>query len=395
MERAELKALALATGVAQARGEFVFLCDPGWGEAENRAAAEQMAQADALGAEAAEAGWLCIPTGGTSGRIRFARHDEQTISAAVSGFCLHFGVARVNAVSVLPLCHVSGFMAQARCAVTGGEFLIWDWKRLAAGDCPPMENRSGDWFLSLVPTQLQRMLELPRGPEFLRRFRVVFLGGGPTWPALADAAAQAGAPVVLSYGMSETSAMIAAQTPEQFAAGRRDCGRPMPHARVEVVDEDSGRACEAGTLGRVYVSGESVFRGYFPEWRGERAFATEDLGLLDERGALQIVGRRDAAIITGGKKVWPDEVEAALRATGLFSDVAVVGVEDPKWGQAVVACCPVADACVSLESALGKLEGKLANYKMPKRLLAIERWPRNAQGKLNRAALAAEAKRGA
>lgn len=371
MERAELKKLVLATGCAEERGGFVFLRDPSWSEAQR---AQVAALQEKIQKERRKIlrGWLCIPTGGTSGGIKFARHDEQTLTAAARGFLAHFDLARVNAVGVLPAHHVSGLMARVRCAESGGQHLEWDWKKLEAGHRPVLPRLRGPWVISLVPTQLQRLLKSRSVVNWLRGFKIVFLGGGPVWPALADAAARAKLRISLSYGMTETAAMVTALRPEEFLAGARSSGAAMPHARVRISSD-----------GRVRITGESVFRGYFPAAKKIRTFVTEDLGRLDERGHLHVRGRRDAIIITGGKKVEPARVEAALRASGEFSDVAVFGVPEAEWGEVVVACYPAGAKKPNLAHALAHLVA----HEKPKHFVAIEAWPRNAQGKLNRAAL--------
>jgi O-succinylbenzoic acid--CoA ligase len=363
-----------AFAAAVGEGGPVFLADPAWGAIEREQLAALLARR-AASDPAPGRGWLMIPSGGSGGTVKFARHDEETISAAVGGYGRHFGVRQVNAVGVLPLHHVSGLMAWMRCVLTGGQYRPWDWKRLEAGWAPvlPVE---GDWFLSLVPTQLQRLLALPDMVVWLRQFRAIFIGGGPAWPELATAAAGAELPVSLSYGMTETAAMVAAQMSADFLAGKRNCGAALPHARIEITAD-----------GTVTVTGDSVFRGYWPEWRTARGFETEDLGHLDELGQVHILGRRDAMIITGGKKVSPLEVETALRATGEFSDVAVIGVPDAEWGQAVVACHPADMRRPDLERIEQLLAGRLAAHLRPKRIVAVADWPRNAQGKVNRAAL--------
>lgn len=376
MERAELKKIILETGCALERSGAVFLFDPKSGETEQAQFAVLTGQAGVSLPDGE--GWLCIPTGGTSGGMRFARHDEQTLSAAVRGFCAHYGVDRVNALDVLPAHHVSGLMARIRCLETGGQHVEWSWKQLEAGEWPVLPAKAEGWFLSLVPTQLQRLLTNAEAVKRLREFRVVFIGGGPLWSELADAAAAARVPVATCYGMTETAAMVVAQKPEEFLAGDRTCGQVMPHARVEIVAE----------TGLVRIAGENVFRGYWPEAELRRVFLTEDLGQLDAEGRLTILGRRDAVIITGGKKVSPGEVEAALRQGGEFDDVAVLGMPDAEWGSVVVACFPT--RAQNLDT--GKIEkslSALASYKRPKRYVTVSPWPRNAQGKLNRAALLA------
>lgn len=438
MERAELNALVRATGCATERHGCVFLCDPRWGAAERaqaeaiwehadaenlnrrssaasqkaptvrggegRSAREERSEDQGAGTAGAKEherkiaagqrldvadrrsepseialGWLCIPTGGTSGGVKFARHDEGTLTAAARGFCRHFGLEKVNAVDVLPPHHVSGLMARVRCAETGGRHVAWDWKRLEAGERPALDE--GAWVISLVPTQLQRLLASPEACEWLRGFALVALGGGPVWPALADEAAAARLPIALSYGMTETAAMITALRPAEFLAGQRSNGAALPHARVTVTVE-----------GVICVEGESVYRGYFPTERMDRIFATQDEGCLDEHGRLHVCGRRDAVIITGGEKVNPAEVEAVLRESGELADVAVLSMPHAQWGAAVVACYPASERAPDwrqVEAAIARL----APYKRPKRFVAVAEWPRNAQGKLNRARLAAAVER--
>ncbi len=375
MERAKLRNLALSTGCAEEHGGFVFLRDPKW-SAEQRACVESLISKIKKRKPSNRRGWLCLPTGGTSGAIKFARHDEHTLTAAVRGFGEHFGLRRVNAIGVLPAHHVSGFMARVRCMATGGTYVDWDWKRLEAGARPARSRRRGPWVISLVPTQLQRLLKSEPAIAWLRGFRIVFLGGGPMWPQLTDAAARAKVRVSLSYGMTETAAMITALRPEEFLAGDRSSGAALPHAWVTITRS-----------GVVQIAGESVFYGYFPATSRTRYFTTEDFGRLDERGHLTVLGRRDAVIITGGKKVRPAEVEAALHASGEFADVAVVGVPDAEWGEAVVACYPAGGRTPDLVKACAALVGPVR----PKRFVAVSEWPRNAQGKINRVALIAAA----
>lgn len=374
MERSELEFIIRATDAAEECGGYVFLRDPFWSPA-------QRAVFDALKAASCAPnparGWLCIPTGGSSGSLKFARHDEQTLSAAVRGFCDHFQLKHVNAVDVLPPWHVSGLMARVRCAATGGQHVAWEWKRLEAGDFPAVPTGE-PWVLSLVPTQLQRLLQRPSACAWLKRFHLVFLGGGPVWPALAEAATAAEIPVVLSYGMTETAAMVTAQLPGDFHNGDRSSGKPMPHVRVTLNDESV-----------VCIAGASVMRGYLgkPDLAGD--FQTADWGRWGDCGRLHIAGRRDEVAITGGEKVNLSEVEAVLRGLPGFDEVAVIAVPHAEWGEAVTACYVGPKDAVSDQV----INSHLLRHQRPKYWLAFapEEWPRNAQGKLNRAALRAAA----
>jgi O-succinylbenzoic acid--CoA ligase len=357
-----------ATAVA-GQGE-VFLGSPSWGEAERGEVEKLLAsQQPETGAE----GWLMVPTGGTSGRVRFARHDSRTIGAAAQGFTRHFALREVNAVGVLPLHHVSGLMAWMRCAMTNGTYVAADWREIAAGRRPKLAEKAEGWLLSLVPTQLERMLHDSSSLDWLRQFRIIFVGGAPAWSALLEQAAAAGLPISPGYGMTETAAMVTALRPGEFLAGARNCGTALSHARIDFNAD-----------GVISVTGESVFRGYYPERSKSRTFETEDVGAMDPGGRLQVFGRRDGVIITGGEKVHPSEVESVLRGSGEFPDLMVLGLPHPVWGQQVAVAYPAGrqpdaarvDRIVTRE---------LAAYKHPKIYVPVPDWPVAANGKLLRA----------
>lgn len=373
MERAELEALVQATGVAKVHAGRWLLFDPYWSHAQRARHVEILDSVPP--ADPGAPGWLCIPTGGSSGGLRFARHDEATLSAAVRGFVAHFELGEINAVDVLPPWHVSGLMARVRCAATGGVHLAWDWKRLEQGEFPELD-RAKTWVASLVPTQLQRLLAGPAAVTWLRQLKLLFVGGGPVWPELADAAAAVGLPVVLSYGMTETAAMIVAQRPGDFAHGDRSSGVAMPHGRVSVSAD-----------GHVVVAGASLMRGYLggEELGGE--LTTADLGRTDDEGRLLVAGRDDDVVITGGEKVSLREIEAVLRAWPGWNDLAVVAVPDAEWGEAMAVCYPEIESTMPVAD----LEARLARHQRPRHWLEFEAgdWPRNAQGKIDRAALRA------
>ena len=353
----------------------VFLGDPNWGTAE-KAQVEDLLQSKIENPKSKiRQGWLCIPTGGSGGRLQFARHDQNTVAAAVNGFTEYFSLKRVNAVGVLPLHHVSGFMAWMRCVLTGGEYRHFSWKALEAGDLPALPDLVDGWVLSLVPTQLDRLLRNKAGVAWLARFRFVFLGGAPAWGDLLDRAAAAGIRLSPSYGMTETAAMVTALRPEDFLAGERSSGCVLPHLKVVTMPDDTIR-----------VMGRSVYRGYYPAWHEAETFETSDMGRIDERGGLVVLGRKDGVIISGGEKIQPAEVEAVLRGKAGLAEVVVVGLPHAEWGQMVVAAYPA--AIPADLAALQQLAAQLAPAKRPKHFLALESWPLTSAGKVNRAEVA-------
>lgn len=355
----------------------IFLANPHWGANERGQAAALIEAAVAHDVLQPGRGWLMIPTGGTSGFVKFARHDTRSLAAAVQGFRQHFGLARVNAVGGLPLHHVGGLVAWLRTVLSDGTYLPANWKEIEAGLRPDLPARADGWVISLVPTQLERLLRDEAAADWLRQFRVVILGGAPAWPALLDHAAAERIRLSLSYGMTETAAMITALRPEEFLSGRRTSGRALPHARV-AVDGD----------GAITVAGDSVFLGYYPHWRGStEAFVTADAGRIEADGHLQVQGRRDAAIITGGEKVHPADVEAVLQLATGVAQVCVVGLPDAEWGQRVVAVYS-ADRGFSEQRAREAAAQQLSPHQRPKNYVALPHWPESDLGKLNRVHLA-------
>ena len=184
-EKDPLRFMAAFAAAAAGNGP-VFLADPSWGATERATLQSLLPKPPpppshlppSIPTSRLGNGWLMIPAGGTSGSLKFARHDEATIDAAVRGFCAHFQVEKVNCLGLLPLHHVSGFMAWMRSALTGGACVAAEWKRLEAGELPALP--SGDWFVSLVPTQLRRLLQRPAAVEWLRGFQGDFGGRRPS-----------------------------------------------------------------------------------------------------------------------------------------------------------------------------------------------------------------------
>jgi len=279
-------------------------------------------------------------------------------------------------------------MQALRCLLSGGRLVIQPFRDLLAGGALPGERVSphADSFLSLVPTQLQRLLasEHRDFTPWLRQFTAILLGGAPPWPSLLQTARHRQLPLAPTYGMTETASQVATLLPQEFLAGHAGSGRALPHAALSILDE-AGDLLPPQVIGKIAIAASSLALA-----RGETPISpplqTGDLGYLDAAGFLHVVGRETTLIFTGGEKVLPQEVEAAILATGLVGDCAVLGVPDAEWGERVVAVVATAEQNpgTRLRPAL---QAQLSSYKIPKRWLVRAELPRNAQGKLNRAAL--------
>lgn len=333
------------------------------------------------GASAAK-GWIMIPTGGSSGKIRFAIHTWETLMASVQGFKQHFELPQVNSFCLLPLYHVSGLMQFLRSFTSGGKLVIAPWQAVAAATWDDFDPTN--FFISLVPTQLQRLLADPKTTAWLARFQTVLLGGAPAWPQLLHQAQLAQIALAPTYGMTETASQIATLKPQDFFRGQRSSGPALPHAAI-AIRTDTGAILEPNQTGTIWIQADSLALGYYPRpLREHEWLETDDLGFLDPQGHLHVVDRRSQKIITGGENVFPAEVEAAILATNLVTDICVVGLPDPDWGQVVTAVYVPSAEGLSIESLQGYLENQLSKFKLPKYWIQVPSLPRNSQGKLNR-----------
>ncbi|MGG6237346.1 AMP-binding protein [Nodosilinea sp. AN01ver1] len=379
----------------------VVLANPRWGQQERQQVTELVAPdwnaplAPGLRAYPCQTfgtapGQILIPTGGSSGQIKFAVHTWKTLLTSVEGFCAHFEVDQVNAYCVLPLFHVSGLMQVLRVLASGGSLVLQPYRDLKAGVRLPLP---GGGFLSLVPTQLQDLLGL--GDEFilwLRSFRAVLLGGAPAGRSLLDGAQTAQIPVALTYGMTETAAQVATLLPEEFLAGHRSSGRSLPHASITILS-DQGQPQSPEQPGQVVIRASSLAQGYLgggsemvvgsAHPTGVKPFATDDIGYFDNLGYLHIVGRSSTKIITGGENIFPEDVEAALLTVDGVRDVCVVGLPCDRWGQQLCALVVMASPA-RLQDLPELLNPLVAAYKRPKRWILVGTLPRTPQGKLSR-----------
>ncbi|MGK7911957.1 MAG: AMP-binding protein [Synechococcus sp.] len=350
----------------------------------------------------ADGALICIPTGGTSGQLKFACHTWTTLTAAAVALHQHLGnPSPLNSFCLLPLFHVSGLMQFVRSLVTGGQLFLGQSKQFLAGNyraIPP-----DTWCLSLVPTQLKRAIDTPELVEWLMGCRVIFLGGAPAWPSLLDAARRLRLPIAPAYGATETAAQVATLLPQAFLAGVQDCADLLPHVSIDILDR-AGDRLPVNRVGRLAIQSPSLALGYVPasqvQSRTSAGWVPDDIGYLDGEGRLHVLGRSSDTIMTGGENVFPAEVEAAIRDTQLVEDVAVIGVPDEEWGEVVTALCVVKTSIhstvsedivraestrsVSLTTIATVLSTQLARYKHPKRWAIVEVLPRNRRGKIDR-----------
>jgi o-succinylbenzoate---CoA ligase len=354
-------------------GLAIFLVNPDWGTSELAQFAQMTANVDRRHRER-----IMIPTGGSSGQLKFAMHTWKTLSASVWGFQEFYQVEKINSVCVLPLYHVSGLMQLIRSLLTDGHLFITDFQQLCT-DRTSITDRIAltDYFISLVPTQLHKLLALD--PNWLAGFHTILLGGAPPSIELLERARLARLPLALTYGMTETGSQITSLKPAEFLAGNDSCGKVLPHAKIQI---ESG---VANHIGSIEIASKSLMLGYFPDLNSCPYFEPDDLGTVDELGYLTIIGRSSGKIVTGGENVLPIEVVDVIMATKLVRDVWVVGLPDPYWGQKVAAVYVpnVLPSPLTATMLTIAITGKISKYKIPKVWIPVAEIPRNSLGKVS------------
>jgi o-succinylbenzoate---CoA ligase len=244
----------IATFLAGSRwGVPLFLCNPQWGITEWEQVDMLTAQVDL----AIHRYCIAIPTGGSSGKLKFAIHTWETLSASVWGFRDFYEESAINCFCTLPLYHVSGLMQLMRSLLTDGKLFVSDYHQLyhdlSIGD----RISPCDYFISLVPTQLHKLLALDS--HWLARFKTILVGGAPPSLDLLDRSRSAGLPLALTYGMTETASQITSLRPNEFLAGNNSCGSVLPHAEIRLELSTTDR------IGTIEIAAKSLMLGYFPD----------------------------------------------------------------------------------------------------------------------------------
>lgn len=374
------------TLAALERREPIFLGNPRWSP-EQRAAALRLVP---LGCRVegtsdpargvapcdwptAWSGRLMIPTGGTGGTVRFVIHDERTLSAACESLRLALAARNLNgplhAAIVTPPWHVSGLMPALRAHHTGGSWACAPGNFLAENPLPEIHlPPGGHRLISLVPTQLQRLLVHPAGDAWLRQWEVILLGGASVSAELCQVIQQRRLPVAITYGMTETAAAVALAWPEDFQARGLPAGHPLPGVGM------------ASRNGQLEIESPSLGLGVWPAQPLKRPYPTGDLGELLSDGRVIVTGRADRVLISGGEKVDPARVERVLCGPGLAQSAWVTGLPDATWGQLIVATVV---APPELETALRKVADEaLEPAARPRRYLFVSALPYDERGKL-------------
>ncbi|MBA3653230.1 MAG: AMP-binding protein [Actinobacteria bacterium] len=366
----------------------------GW--ADNEVTAGDVASLDALIVEESDerdppspggSNRIIILTSGTTGAPKGASRGGQGglqgAVALLSRIPLH-----TNDVTVIaaPLFHSWGFSHFMAGASLGSTLVLQRAFDPEATLRAIDENKAR--VLAVVPVMMQRLLDLP--PETRSRYdtsslEVVAVSGSALPGPLATDFMDAFGDVVYNlYGSTEVAVATIA-SPQQLRAAPGTAGSPPRGTTVKIFDAD-GNELATGATGRIFVGNELLFEGYTGGGSKERInglMSSGDVGHLDDNGLLFVEGRDDEMIVSGGENVFPAEVEDLLANHDAVADVAVIGVDDEKFGQRLKAFV-VRDpgASVTDEELKDYVRANLARYKIPRDVEFVDELPRNATGKV-------------
>jgi malonyl-CoA/methylmalonyl-CoA synthetase len=389
----------------------VFVCDPGKAAALQPAADKAGATLVSLGADgrgtladavaaapeafetvarSADDLAALLYTSGTTGRSKGAMLSHGNL---VSNTRALIDTWRFTAddvlIHALPIFHTHGLFVATNVTLFSGASMIF-LPRFDAGRILGLMSRAT--VLMGVPTFYVRLLEEPGLTPAATAGMRLFISGSA--PLLAEThrewQGRTGQAILERYGMTETNMNTSNPYDGERVAGA--VGMPLPGVEVIVTDPETGSELAQGEIGMIEVRGPNVFKGYWQmpektaaELRGNGFFITGDLGRIDERGYVHIVGRGKDLIITGGYNVYPKEIESEIDAIPGVTESAVIGVPHRDFGEGVTAVVvPTGKMALDEAAVLKGLEDRLAKFKLPKRVVFVDELPRNSMGKVQK-----------
>ncbi|WP_390344234.1 malonyl-CoA synthase [Variovorax boronicumulans] len=339
-------------------------------------------------------------TSGTTGRSKGAMLTHRNLLSNAEVLKDYWGWTKGDVlIHALPIFHVHGLFVALHGALLNGSKILWfskfDPKRIVA------KLPEATVFMG-VPTLYVRLLAEPGlTREAVRNMRLFVAGSAPLLIETFDEwRERTGHTILERYGMSETAMLTS--NPYDAAKGERrggTVGFALPGVQLRVRD-DEGKDLPVDEIGGIQVKGPNVFAGYWrmpektkEEFTSDGFFKTGDVGKIDARGYITIVGRSKDLIISGGYNVYPAEIEGYINEMAGVAESAVIGVPHPDFGEVGVAIViPKGGATIDADAIVAELKAKLANFKIPKRCFVVPELPRNTMGKVQKALLRAEHK---
>jgi acyl-CoA synthetase (AMP-forming)/AMP-acid ligase II len=327
-----------------------------------------------------------ILTSGTTGKPKgAARGSPSVIAGAVSGIAFLDAIPyRARGVTLLaaPAFHAWGLGNLMIGEMLGSTFIMT--RRFDPEGALALVEKHHVDTIAAVPVMCQRMLQVEKDFD-TSSLRIVALSGSALAPSLATKFMDRFGDVLYSlYGSTEV-AYVSVAGPKDLREAPNTAGRVLRGVTVRLVDDDDNDV-EPGEVGRIFAGSGMSFEGYTSgedKTRLGKLASIGDVGRFGDDGRLYVEGRDDDMIVSGGENVFPAEVEETLHQHDAVADAAVVGVDDEKFGQALVAHVVLKDGASASEDELRKhVKSQLANYKVPREVVIHDELPRNETGKV-------------
>jgi fatty-acyl-CoA synthase len=338
-----------------------------------------------------------IYTSGTTGRSKGAVLTHANLTWVSVNCIVDYDVVSTDvALMISPLFHVASLGMGALPVILKGATLVLE-KAFDPGRTLELIQRHGVTMLSGVPTTYQLLADHPDWPSTdLSTLTKLTCGGSAVPTRILNAYEDRGLSFSQGYGMTETSPGATSLSPTMTRAKQGSVGLAHFFTDVRIADGE-GAVVPRGTVGEIEITGPNVFAGYHrlaevtaEAFTADGWFRSGDLGYLDADGYLFISDRLKDMIISGGENIYPAEIENAINDIEGVTGVAVIGVPDDRWGEVPVAVLTVQEmASVDTETVRAFLNGRLARYKLPKRVEVVDELPRTASGKIRKADLRA------
>jgi O-succinylbenzoic acid--CoA ligase len=330
-------------------------------------------------------------TSGTTGQPKGVQLSYHNHWSSAIGSVLNLGLTDRDCwLAAVPLFHISGLSILMRSVIYGMPVVIHE--RFDPVEANRAIREQGVTIVSVVSNMLRRMVDALGDERYPPSFRCMLLGGGPSPLPLLEQCREMGIPVIQTYGMTETASQVATLPAEYMLSKLGSAGKPLFISELRIVRD--GVPVPPGTEGEIEVRGPNVMRGYWnrPEVTAEVLrdgwLATGDLGYVDEEGFLYVLDRRKDLIISGGENVYPAEIESVLMRHPDIVEAGVTGQADDVWGQVPIAFVVMREGAVFSEQEIRDFcARRLARYKIPARIYAVDGLPRNASNKLMRCEL--------
>ena len=333
-------------------------------------------------------------TSGTTGRSKGAMLSHENLASNARVLVKTWRFTRKDVLlHALPIFHTHGLFVATNVILFAGASMIF----LAKFDAGDILSRMPDATTMMgVPTFYVRLVDHPGLTKAATAHMRLFISGSA--PLLAEThrefQAKTGHAILERYGMTETN-MNTSNPYEGAEGGSRIAGTvgfPLEGTDLRVTDPETGASLAPDEIGMIEVKGPNVFRGYWQnpektaaEFRPDGFFITGDLGKVDARGYVHIVGRGKDLIITGGYNVYPKEIEGEIDAMPGVNESAVIGIAHKDFGEGVTAVVvPSKGASLSEAAIVKALEDRLAKFKQPKRVIIVDELPRNTMGKVQK-----------